>query len=91
MTTIPVATRTPYDVLIGANLLPSVGTYIAQVKQPCRVLVISDDRVFPLYGETVKTSFENAGFTVLTMEKQKGFRAHLVARKMKRIDFETEP
>jgi predicted NAD/FAD-dependent oxidoreductase len=34
---------------------------------------------------------ENAGFTVLTMEKQKGFRAHLVARKMKRIDFETEP
>ena len=34
---------------------------------------------------------ENAGFTVLTMEKQKSFRAHLVARKMKRIDFETEP
>lgn len=34
---------------------------------------------------------ENAGFTVLTMEKQKGFRAHLVTRKMKRIDFETEP
>lgn len=34
---------------------------------------------------------ENVGFTVLTMEKQKGFRAHLVARKMKRIDFETEP
>ena len=34
---------------------------------------------------------ENAGFTVLTMEKQKGFRVHLVARKMKRIDFETEP
>ena len=24
---------------------------------------------------------EKAGFTVLTMEKQKGFRAHLVARK----------
>lgn len=45
---------------------PSVGTYTAQVKQPCRVLVISDDRVFPLYGETVKTSFENAGFTVST-------------------------
>ena len=66
MTTIPVATRTPYDVLIGANLLPSVGTYTAQVKQPCRVLVISDDRVFPLYGETVKTSFENVGFTVST-------------------------
>ncbi len=44
MTTIPVATRTPYDVLIGANLLPSVGTYTAQVKQPCRVLVISDLR-----------------------------------------------
>ena len=34
---------------------------------------------------------ENAGFTVLTMEKPKGFRAHLVAPKMKRIDFETEP
>ena len=60
MTIIPVATHTPYDVLIGENLLPSVGTYTAQVKQPCRVLILSDDRVFPLYGETVKTSFENA-------------------------------
>ena len=27
------------------------------------------------------TMAESAGFTVLTMEKQKGFRAHLVARK----------
>ena len=32
-------------------------------------------------GEFIKAMAEKAGFTVLTMEKQKGFRAHLVARK----------
>ena len=62
MKTIRVATRSPYDVLIGSGLLSSVGTLTAEVKKPCRVLIVSDDRVFPLYGKAVKESLENAGY-----------------------------
>ena len=62
MKTIRVATRSPYDVLIGSGLLSSVGALTAEVKKPCRVLIVSDDRVFPLYGKAVKESLENAGY-----------------------------
>ena len=63
MKTIRVATRIPYDVLIGKDLLGSVGAITAEIKKPCRVLLVSDDRVFSLYGETVKNGLEKAGFT----------------------------
>ena len=63
MTTIHVATHTPYDVLVESGLLSSVGSLTADIKKPCRVLLVSDDRVFALYGKTVKDSFEAAGFT----------------------------
>ena len=42
----------------------------------------SFDAVMKVYKSAEFISMaEKAGFTVLTMEKQKGFRAHLVARK----------
>ena len=64
MKTVSVKTSTDYDVLIGAGLLEQAGSRIAAVKKPCRAAIISDDKVFPLYGEALKASLTAAGFSV---------------------------
>ena len=53
-----------YDVLIGPGLMDRVGELVAQVIAPCRAAIITDDIVQGLYGEQIKESLENAGFTV---------------------------
>jgi len=47
----------------------------AQVKKPCRVMLVSDDIVYALYGGTVKQSYENAGFAVHSFVFPNGERA----------------
>lgn len=54
-----------YNVHIGSGFLDSVGEMIAEIKRPCRAVIVSDDTVFSLYGERVKTSLEKSGFAVL--------------------------
>ncbi len=53
-----------YNVNIGSGFLDSVGEKIKELKRPCRVVIISDDMVFPLYGERVKSSLEVSGYSV---------------------------
>ena len=54
-----------YDVCIGSGILPQLGAQLAELHKSCTVAVISDDTVFPLYGETVCASLCEAGFTVV--------------------------
>lgn len=51
-----------YDVIIGKDVLHDAGNYIKEVISPCKAAVVSDDKVFGLYGETVVSSLENSGF-----------------------------
>ena len=53
MKTIRVNASVEYDVLIGSGLLSSSGEYIRNVIGNCTVVIVSDDNVFPLYGETL--------------------------------------
>ena len=53
-----------YDIEIGRNLLQSIGTNIAALKKACNVCIISDDIVYPLYGEIVLKSLKDASFNV---------------------------
>ncbi len=53
-----------YDVLIGGGLLKDAGKYMGEVLKSRRTFIVSDDNVFPLYGETLKKSLEENGFTV---------------------------
>ncbi len=53
-----------YNVHIGSDFLDSVGEMIAEIKRPCRAVIVSDDNVYSLYGEKVKSSLEKSGFTV---------------------------
>lgn len=52
-----------YNVHIGSDFLDSVGEMIAEIKRPCRVVIVSDDNVHSFYGERVKASLEKSGFT----------------------------
>ncbi len=53
-----------YDVLIGKDILKDSGKLIGEVFPKGKTAIISDDKVFALYGEIVKTSLRNAGFSV---------------------------
>ena len=52
MTTITVSASNRYQVKIGAGLLSSVGKELQLLNngKQCRVCIVSDDNVFPLYG-----------------------------------------
>ena len=53
-----------YDVLIGKNLLTDCGKLISEVMPKGKTAIISDDKVYGLYGEMVKKSLEESGYSV---------------------------
>ena len=70
-----------YEVEIGSNLLETSGAWARRCLSPKtkKIAVVSNRKVFGLYGEAVKKSFENAGFQVFAFlmkdgEKYKNFR-----------------
>lgn len=54
-----------YDVLIGNNLIKKVGALITEVLKPCKVAIITDDKVDALYGDIVLKSVKESGFSVV--------------------------
>ena len=62
--TIQVHTAPAYEVSIGGGLLHTCGQRLREVLVPCRVAVVTDSTVAPLYLKTVTGSLEGAGFTV---------------------------
>lgn len=60
---IPVALRgSPYEILIGEDLLGRAGELAAKVIKPCRSVIITDDQVAPLHAEKLINSLKAAGF-----------------------------
>lgn len=55
-----------YDVKIGSGLLCSIGEEAKKLGQAEKVCIVSDTNVWPLYGEIVRNSLENAGFSVIS-------------------------
>ena len=51
-----------YDILISKGGLSGIGKAAAERFKPCTVAILSDDKVFPLYGKTVTDSLQAAGF-----------------------------
>ena len=47
-----------YDILIEKGLIEKVGEHIAQFDKVKRVCLVSDDKVFSLYGEKCKKSLD---------------------------------
>ncbi len=55
-----------YDVIIGKGILENSGNLIGEVLPKGKTVIVSDDKVYSIYGETVKKSLENSGFSVET-------------------------
>lgn len=51
-----------YAIHIGAGILNSLGSLLRKVSKARKGLIISNQKVYGLYGETVKSSLEEAGF-----------------------------
>ncbi|MBQ4644371.1 MAG: 3-dehydroquinate synthase [Clostridia bacterium] len=64
METVKVSASKEYTVNIGTNFLSSIGEKLREIKIVCRVVLVSDDTVFALYGEKVKESLTNCGYSV---------------------------
>lgn len=47
-----------YPIYIKNHILTDAGSYISQVFKGKRIIIISDDNVFPLYGDTLLSSLE---------------------------------
>ncbi len=62
MTTITVHASHQYDVHIGCGLLEKAGELCAQVINPCRALILTDDNVAPIYANALHASLSDAGF-----------------------------
>ena len=61
MKTIRIDASRSYDVVISSGLLAEAGRRIAALTGKVHAMVVSDDRVFSLYGETLTESLRDAG------------------------------
>jgi 3-dehydroquinate synthase len=65
-----------YPIIIGENLLQQAGTYIRQYSKANRLLIITNNTVYPLYAETLKSSLlkENYEFDFVILEDGEKFK-----------------
>ena len=66
MNTVTVTASKSYDILIGSGILSMLGSQIRNLNKVEKVCIVSDSNVWPLYGETVKSNLEAAGFGVIS-------------------------
>ena len=67
MKKITVKASVPYEIIIGKDLLADVGEYCLEaLGKACRLCIVSDDNVAPLYMDITKSSLEAQGFDVMT-------------------------
>ncbi|EFX94233.1 3-dehydroquinate synthase [Streptococcus sanguinis] len=62
----------PYDILIEKGSLSQAGSWLSQLWQPQKVVIVTDNRVARLYAEKVKLSLEAAGFEAFVFDFLEG-------------------
>ena len=66
MRKITVEASSTYDIIIGPELLAEAGRLCAEVMGLHSVAIVSDDRVYSLYGEALENSLKAAGYNPLS-------------------------
>ncbi|MCC8074292.1 MAG: 3-dehydroquinate synthase [Clostridiales bacterium] len=61
-----------YDILIERGLISKSGELVKSVLPAKKITLVSDTNVYKIYGDLVKNSLENAGYTVFTYIYQAG-------------------
>ena len=65
MKNIHINTAKKYDVVVGNGLLCEIGSYVSAFSKSAKIAIISDSHVWPLYGDKVATSLDNAGYKTI--------------------------
>ena len=60
-----VNTSNEYSVLIGNDLLSQAAAQILRISKPCKVAIISDTNVWPLYGKVLQEGLNAANFETI--------------------------
>jgi len=73
-----------YEIKIGGSLISTIGAEAQMLGKARKVCIISESTVYPLYGETVRSSLTEAGFSVVSFvfpagEEQKNAATYLNA------------
>jgi 3-dehydroquinate synthase len=68
-----------YRIVVASGALQSVGERLRELRLGTRAALVSDGTVMRLYGKTVVTSLEVAGFTVTTIDVPEGEAAKTLA------------
>ena len=55
-----------YDILINKGGLSNIGQALKERFKPCAIAILSDDKVFPLYGKVVTDALKAAGFSTVS-------------------------
>ena len=55
-----------YDILINKGGLSNIGQELKERFKPCTIAILSDDKVFPLYGKVVADALKAAGFCTVS-------------------------
>lgn len=62
-----------YDITIGRGILSDCGSIVRDiVKSPCKIMLVSDTNVYPLYGKKAAASFTKEEFEVYEYTFQAG-------------------
>ena len=64
MKQIPVPLGDGYSVFLESGLLAKAGPLLAAQKKPCQLALISDERVYSLWGSVLSDSLKKAGFSL---------------------------
>lgn len=79
-----------YDVIIGKNILDSCGSLIGEILPKGKTVIVSDDKVYSIYGETVEKSLKDSGFSVETFIFQNGEASKNISTYTKILEFLAE-
>ena len=90
MKKIHIAASTPYDVIISRGILENCGELVGEIIPKCRAAIISDDVVFPLYGDTTKKSLEKSGFDVVSYVFENGEKSKCIKTYAQILEFLAE-
>ncbi|MBQ2714162.1 MAG: 3-dehydroquinate synthase [Clostridia bacterium] len=90
MQRIKVKASTNYEVVIGKDLLNKIGVEIRKIAEPCKVGIITDNKVAGKYLETVKNSLEKEGFTTYNFVFKNGEKSKTVETFIKIQNFLAE-
>lgn len=79
MSRIHIAASETYDVMIERGLLHRVGEEFAKLMKPCKAVIVSEEKIFTLYGAALKDSLQRSGFEVVSFLHEGGEEAKSLA------------